>query len=47
MFVYDESDLSSLDNIVAWKTELYKHARLSNGKSIPCLLLGNKVRILY
>jgi len=40
--VYDVTRRSTYDSAVKWKEDLDSKVRLSDGRKIPCVLLGNK-----
>ena len=41
--VFDITRLSTLENVKFWKSDLDSEVVLSNGQSIPAVLLANKV----
>ena len=46
VIVFDQTEKESLDNAIKWKLLLDQNVVNSDGSPIPCLLLGNKVKIL-
>jgi len=41
--VYDVTRRATFDSAIKWKEDLDAKVRLSDGRKIPCVLLGNKV----
>ena len=47
VIMIDITNKSSLEGAVRWKETVDRQALLPNGNSVPCLLLANKVAVMY
>ena len=45
--VSDLTRAETLDSVIAWKEELDNKVQMSDGSTLPCFLLGNKVNIIH
>lgn len=45
--VFDVTRVATFDAVDKWKQDLDSKVQLPDGSSIPCVLLGNKVRIFF
>lgn len=46
VIMFDLTNRSSFLNVVKWKRDLDSKCVMPNGKSVPCLLLANKVKAI-
>ncbi len=44
IIVFDITRAATFDGVTKWKNDLDSKVRLTDGRSIPAVLLGNKVR---
>lgn len=44
IIVFDITQRRTFQNVTKWKNDLDSKVHLPNGKTVPCILLANKVR---
>lgn len=47
LIVFDISNRESFEACARWKMDLDEKYEMENGMKCPCLLIGNKVSLLY
>jgi hypothetical protein len=45
MIMFDLSSQQTFNSVIRWKNDLDSKCTLPGGKTIPCILVGNKVRL--